>query len=266
MQTLITGSHGLIGSELMRRYKENAVGWDKLCNVDLTGVNFTLMDVDMIIHTAANDFIRDSVANPNEALENIIATHNVYEYARRSGCKKMIVFSSSRVRHEEDNPYVLSKRTLEMYAKTYQECYGIRTVIIRPETVWGYSNKNERVMVKWIQNAMNGEDIVIKGTHSKELAPVYVTDFVDWFEHIVDNFDEALDVYNVSGKVRAASEIAREIRDALDSQSRVVFSQPEPFQPQTCYRGTQLSSNIAENVKYVASQLNKEAKRKASKT
>lgn len=102
-------------------------------------------NVDLLIHFAANARVYELVKKPELALENIIITFHVLEFARKNRIKK-IIFSSSRevygnlteenliaedkVKIENcESPYSASKITAEVLIQTYKKVYGIAGVI-----------------------------------------------------------------------------------------------------------------------------------------
>lgn len=241
MKILITGHKGLIGSELY-----------KILSIDHEVSGFDRGDswpdhkrFDMIIHTAANCVIRETIKDPNLARENVLLTTKVYEEARKYK-SKVIVFSSARVGHESYNPYTVSKRFNELTAKAYKACYDVESIIIRPETVWGYSYNNERAIIKWIQAARRNEDLVIYGPADKKLSPIYVDQFIEFVLSVVNDFDKySGQTLQISGQIRFALDIANAIIKKFSSSSKVIFKDGELTQPQDC-----LESAFTSNVKF----------------
>lgn len=54
-----------------------------------------LKNIDLIIHLAANARAYDLVLEPDLALENVVSTYNILEFARKNKVNK-IIFSSNR--------------------------------------------------------------------------------------------------------------------------------------------------------------------------
>ena len=223
---LITGHKGLIGGALYR--KLDAVGFDR-------GDKLVDQKYDIIIHTAANCSIRQIIANPDLAKENIDLTYRVFELARKHK-SKMIVFSSGRVSHESWNPYTVDKRFMENMAQAYRDCYGLDIIVIRPETVWGDSNNHERAVIKWMEAAVKNEHLYIYGSRNKELPPIYIDDFSKRVLYIIGHFNKYKNkTISISGQIRKAVDIARAIIKQYKSKSKIVFKKAEITQPQKCY-------------------------------
>lgn len=238
LKILITGHHGLIGHKLyeMLKVKHDVDGIDSKCKMQDTSF---LMNkkFDLIIHCGANCVIRDIIKDPELAKENIDFTYEVLEYARRTGCKKVVIFSSSRVHHMHNNPYVASKKFSEDMALAYKECYGIDTVIFRPETVWGLNDNPVRVIPKWIHNAFHNENIIIYGDKNKELSPIHVDDFCSEALYIISQFikkSSMRNVYYITGMIMKACDIAEIIVRVTGASSRIIYLPAEKSQPQQC--------------------------------
>ena len=223
---LITGHKGLIGSALFKKFK--AIGFDR-------GDPLIDQKYDLIIHTAANCSIRQIIKYPELAKENIDLTYKVFELARKYN-SKLVLFSSGRVAHQSYNPYTVDKRFMENMARAYRDCYGVKSIIIRPETVWGESNNNKRVVMEWIEAASQNKPLYIYGPKYKELPPIYVDDFADIVYNLIIDFDNFVgQTISIAGQIRKAKDIAKAIVKQFKSKSKIVFMKGELTQPQKCY-------------------------------
>lgn len=234
MKVLITGSKGLIATEL-KKYFPNSCGIDK--GQDIPNEKF-----DFIIHTAANCVIRETIKNPELAKENIDFSFKIMEKARKDN-SKIILFSSSRVVGDE-NPYVTSKKFIEDLALAYKNCYDLKYIIIRPETVWSRDEKNRRVINTWIDAIKNDKPVIVYGNKDKELPPIHVSEFGKIFMDIFKNFDR--DIYKtitISGQARKVIELIKAIGDFQNKEPKIVFKEPELTQPQKC-NGVDITGKI----------------------
>lgn len=231
MKGLIIGHEGMIGKELCKQFPHEYIG---------VGRKDTIWDikepVDFIVHLAANCLIRDVIKEPFLALENILTNYKVFEYARNKGIKKVIYFSSSRVTHEERNPYTTSKLLGEELCKSYNQCYGINYLIIRPETIWSMDDKHNRVITNWINKAKNNEDIIVYGNKDKELSPLNVKPFVKEYLRWQEMFlmSDICAVKEISGEVMSVEKITNILKSKYNSNSKIIYKEPEKAQPQTC--------------------------------
>lgn len=235
MKVFITGHKGLIGSRLYKYYESqghDVFGYDLLDEEDNSDV--FLVDFDIIHHCASLCVVREVIANPEQMYWNNDITFRVLELARRCKPYKLYMYSSNRVTSNIENPYVSSKKFLENATKGYANCYDIKYIIIRPETIWGYKKNDVRVMPNWIEKALKNDDIIIYGDINKELSPLYVDDFIRQVLAL-DFVTDMGKTITITGQVMTAYSIAKMICAQLDSDSKIVFRDAELTQPQRSY-------------------------------
>jgi len=234
-KVLITGSEGLIGKKLVKLYKDRGhevfeYDWANPNLLDLPQEHF-----DVIHHCASQCIIRDVIKIPEQSFQNILITHQIMELARKHPPKKLFLYSSNRVTNSEENPYVTSKKHMENFAKAYKNCYDIDSIIIRPETIWGYKEADIRVIPAWIENTIQDKEIIIYGDKEKELSPLYVDDFismVEGMEAFYNNYKN--ETWTITGQPKLANQIAIFIRDYLKKDYNIKFYPAEKTQPQKC--------------------------------
>lgn len=237
MKILITGTDGLIGSKIYEKLKLfHDVYTEKEYDYNHDDYLFSepekRIKLDMIIHCAAHCIIRDVIKDPELMKSNINHTFKIMEITREHKAK-VILFSSSRVEHNEENPYITGKRFNENICEAYRNCYGIEYVIIRPETVWGLNDKKVRVIPNWITKALNNEDIIVYGDKNKELPPLYIDSFVMAFMHIVNDFKAyKYKTVKICGETLRVEDIIIAIKFLTKSKSKVKWKKAELTQPQ----------------------------------
>ena len=246
MKIIITGNDGLIGrnlEEFLSKEGHFVIGLDKKNGLDVSKINDDLLveclkdEIDLVIHCAANCIIRDTIENPELALENTESTFNILEFCRKVKCKRFIYFSSSRVRHNVYNPYISSKIYGEELTKAYGECYVLNYLIIRPETVWSLDDSNNRVITKWIRKALINEPLLVFGDKDKEMPPIHVDDFVLAFSTVLNDFLDGVinnSTISISGESMRVSEIIDVIKNVTGSNSEILYLPEEKTQPQKC--------------------------------
>src|SRR5204863_9022745 len=219
MKILITGSSGQIGTNLALRLQRDGhwvFGVDKRENTWTDDFRYSLQDlaihypafrggiggveypeVDVVVHLAAHAKVHQLVRQPHRALENLIMTHNVLEYARQ--LELPVVFSSTREvygdvhRFDEygeatadfaytESPYSASKIASEAFIYSYARCYGMRYLVFRFSNVYGrYDNdlaRMVRVLPLFIHTMLRDEPVTVFG-QEKTLDFTYVDDCVD---------------------------------------------------------------------------------------
>jgi len=232
MKYLVIGHKGLIGTELTKHFEENKIEY---FGVDRFQVFPKNKSFDCVIHMASNCIIRDVIKNPNLANANMNINFKALEYCRENKIKKFVYFSSSRVMHTEANPYIASKIQGEVLCKSYELCYGVESLIIRPETIWGMQDKHNRVITAWIKAAKFNEPIKIFGDKNKILSPLHVSNFNIIFTNLLDLYmdnKQTLKICSIAGKPQKAINIVDKIKKHFDSKSKVLFSDHEIAQPQ----------------------------------
>jgi nucleoside-diphosphate-sugar epimerase len=238
-KVLITGSQGLIGRELVKKHKslgDDVIGYDILS--DENGEHWHWNSIrynnyDIIHHTASKCVIREVIKAPKQAMENNDITFRVMELARHCRPQKLILYSSNRVTANIENPYVSCKKFMENLALAYKNCYDIDSIIIRPETIWGNKANDTRVIPNWINSAKNNMDINVYGYINKQLSPLYIDDFMNVLEGIINCYDiNKNKTFTITGSIRTAKEITETIKRFYDSKSNINYLEPEKTQPQ----------------------------------
>lgn len=219
-RALVTGGAGFIGSHLVEgllakgyevRVLDNfATGHrdnikhlsDKIellegdvCN--LTTVRFALKKVDVVFHQAALPSVPRSVKNPLESNEvNIAGTLNVLLAARDEGIKRVVYASSSSVygntatlpkietmTPDPLSPYAIGKLTSELYAKSFNNLYGLSTIGLRYFNVFGPrqdpTTQYAGVIAKFISCAIAGKPFPVNGDGEQTRDFTYVENVVN---------------------------------------------------------------------------------------
>ena len=263
MKILLTGSSGTIGTRLFEKLvhldydvtgvdrKENewnvslnkkTIKLDLLKQTDLTKMP---SNADLIIHLAANARVYDLIRNPDLALENIVTSFNVVDFARKSNSD--IIFSSSREVYGNsvdeklipedkakielsESPYSASKISAEALIHSYRKTFGLNFVIVRFSNVYGMYDISDRVIPLWIRQALKKEDIVIYGVN-KILDFTYIDDAVNGVIKAIERFGQInAETFNIasSGKGKALTYVAHKITELLDSESKITIKENRP--------------------------------------
>ena len=254
---LITGSSGTIGTRLFEKLLEknyNVIGFDKNHNKWRGNLNkFTIIgdllkkediakipnDIDMIVHLAANPRVYDLVVKPDLALENVVTTYNVLEFARKNKVKR-VIFPSSRevygnkkemVSKETDvdierceSPYAASKISDEALIYSFSKCYGINYIVCRFSNVYGMYDESERFIPLILRKMKKNKNIEIFGK-DKVLDFTYIDDCVEGIIKCIEKFDNVKNnTFNIAfGKGSKLIDVTKLIKKNLQSKSRILL-------------------------------------------
>ncbi|MFM2295390.1 MAG: hypothetical protein RLZZ350_1803 [Verrucomicrobiota bacterium] len=163
---------------------------------DATAVNalFARVEFDQVIHLAARAGVRPSLEEPALYQRvNVEGTVNILEAARKTGCKKVTIASSSSVYgvnaktpfSESDpifsaiSPYAASKLACEALGHVYHHIYGLDIIMLRFFTVYGPRQRPDLAIHKFAKLISAGKTIPVFGDGSTARDYTYITDIVD---------------------------------------------------------------------------------------
>lgn len=153
-------------------------------------------EVDVVLHQAALGSVPRSMRDPISSHQhNVDAFLNVLDAARSAGVKRFVYASSSSVygdnpalpKVEEKigkplSPYAATKRTDEIYAQVFQDCYGIDCVGLRYFNVFGRRQDPEgqyaAVIPRWTAALIDRKPCVIFGDGSSSRDFCYIDNVV----------------------------------------------------------------------------------------
>jgi UDP-N-acetylglucosamine/UDP-N-acetylgalactosamine 4-epimerase len=152
--------------------------------------------VDVILHQAALGSVPRSMKDPISSHQhNVDGFLNVLAAARATGIKRVVYASSSSVYGDhaalpkvEDrigkplSPYAATKRTDELYAQVFQDCYQIECVGLRYFNVFGRRQDPDgqyaAVIPRWIAALLDHKPCMIFGDGSSSRDFCYIDNVV----------------------------------------------------------------------------------------
>jgi CDP-paratose 2-epimerase len=191
-------------------------------------------DADAIYHFAAQVAVTTSVTDPRTDFEiNALGTFNVLEAARLSGRDPIFLFASTnKVYGGMDNvvvvekptryeyrdlrggvpesqpldfhsPYGCSKGAADQYVRDYQRIYGLRTVVFRQSTIYGYRQfgvEDQGWMAWFMIAAVLGKPITIYGDGKQVRDMLFIDDVMNAYDAATAHINQvAGQVYNIGG-------------------------------------------------------------------
>jgi len=163
---------------------------------DVRAVNelFSSAKFDQVIHLAARAGVRPSLEQPALYQRvNVEGTVNILEAARKNGCKKITIASSSSVYgvnakvpfSESDpifsavSPYAASKLACEALGHVYHHIYGMDVAMLRFFTVYGPRQRPDLAIHKFTKLIDAGKPIPVFGDGSTARDHTFVTDILN---------------------------------------------------------------------------------------
>lgn len=138
MKVLITGSHGFVGTNLIRAFesRHEVIRWDIRSNDPLP-------EVDAVVHLAGKAHDTKHLTQPDVYFQvNTELTKKIYEQFLQSSARRFIFFSSVKAQ-DADTPYAQSKLAAEQYLQERMPSQqpAQHTYILRPCLIYGPGNK-----------------------------------------------------------------------------------------------------------------------------
>jgi dTDP-glucose 4,6-dehydratase len=187
---------------------------------------FDEYDVRGVIHFAAESHVDNSIKNPGVFIEtNVNGTFTLLDVAYKKWMEKPFSFKKGyegcRFHHistdevygtlnetdlftEEtpyapNSPYSASKASSDMIVRSYQETYGMNTVITNCSNNYGPKQHDEKLIPTIIKKALAGESIPIYGDGKNIRDWLYVLDHCKGIDLVYHTGKEA-NVYNIGGR------------------------------------------------------------------
>mgnify|MGYP006083081957 CR=1 FL=1 len=179
----------------------------KRCNILLEKDNFIFEKNDIVnsdiinrlkphkvCHLASKAGVRNSLLYPSSYVKNNIEGFtNLLDQAVKNNIQNFVYASSSSVYglnnkvpfSETDNinscnsPYAASKRSMEVFASTYNQLYNLPLIGLRFFTVYGPDGRPDMAPYKFIKSIINGEKFQKYGTGESMRDYTYIDDIVD---------------------------------------------------------------------------------------
>jgi dTDP-glucose 4,6-dehydratase len=212
---------------------------------DVALVTDVVAGVDVIVNAAAESHVEKSIEQGGSEFvtTNVEGTQILLDAIRAKPVERFILISSSEVygtaayapMDEEHplnprSPYAATKAGADRLAYSYFVTYGLPIVIVRPFNNYGPRQHPEKVIPKFITQALLDEPLTIHGDGHASRDWLYVDDDAEAIEAIIETEVDTLagEVLNVAtGVDLSVGEIARLVLELLGKPSSLTTHLPE---------------------------------------
>jgi UDP-glucose 4-epimerase len=260
---LVTGGAGNVGSALTKALvnsgKYYVVVADNLITGDISKLpeaqaNFSFIKCDIndydeiapimlsnrfdyVFHYAALVGVKRTLDNPIMVLDDIDGIKNILTLSKNTGVKRVFFSSSSEVYGEPVEfpqnehttplnsrlPYAIVKNVAEAFFKSYQKEYGLEFTIFRFFNTYGPGQSDDFVVPRFINMALNNQDITIYGDGSQTRTFCYIDDNIEATKKIFEENLHLNDIVNIgSGIEVSVLDLAKKVISITGSSSKII--------------------------------------------
>ena len=208
-------------------------------------VRQVVAEVDVIVNAAAESHVEKSIAEGASEFvtTNVEGTQILLDAVRDTPVERFILISSSEVygtaetapMSEEHplnprSPYAATKAGADRLAYSYWVTYGLPIVIVRPFNNYGPRQHPEKVIPRFVTQALSDEPLTVHGDGHASRDWLYVDDDAEAIEAVIaaDIDSIAGEVFNVATGVDiSVSEIADLVLDVMGKPRELRTHVPE---------------------------------------
>jgi dTDP-glucose 4,6-dehydratase len=205
-------------------------------------------EVDVIVNAAAESHVEKSIEEGASEFvtTNVEGTQILLDAIRETPVERFLLVSSSEVygtaeyapMDEEHpmnprSPYAATKAGGDRLAYSYWVTYGLPIVVVRPFNNYGPRQHPEKVVPRFVTQALTGEPLTVHGDGHASRDWLYVDDDAEAIEMLIEAplGDIAGEVVNVATGVDiSVQDIAHLVLDAVGSDAGVVHTEERPGQ------------------------------------
>ena len=216
-----------------------------ICNRELVEYIFNEYDIRGVIHFAAESHVDNSIKNPGVFVEtNVNGTFTLIDVAQKYWMEKPFTYKedykecifhhistdevygtlnetdlfTEETPYAPNSPYSTSKASSDMIVRSYQETYGLNTVITNCSNNYGPKQHDEKLIPTIIRKCLAGEPIPIYGDGKNIRDWLYVLDHCKGIDLVYHTGKEG-NVYNIGGRnERTNLQIVDTITTLLDEK------------------------------------------------
>jgi len=238
VDNLLTGSMRKVPAS-----KHNNVKFIKADVNDFSDISsiFYAYAFDYVFHYAAVVGVKRTLDHPSWVLKDLTGLKNILDLSKNTGVKRVYFSSSSEVYGEPVEypqnetttplnsrlPYAVVKNIGEAYCRSYHQEYGLEYVIFRFFNTYGPKQSQDFVMSKFLNAALNNEDITVYGDGLQTRTFCYIDDNLDACLTTLYQDKYNNEVYNIGNDVVITiKELAETIIELTNSSSKIIHLPP----------------------------------------
>jgi UDP-glucose 4-epimerase len=207
---------------------------------DITSVMMAYQ-FDYVFHYAAVVGVKRTLDNPVAVLNDINGFKYLLDLCKNSGVKRVFFSSSSEVygepfEHPQNEqttplnsrlPYAVVKNVGESFLRSYKQEYDLDYTIFRFFNTYGPKQSRDFVMSKFIDQAVQSQDITIYGDGSQTRTFCFREDNVDACANAFYNNMHVNDTVNIGSDYEVTVlELANLIVEITGSKSKIIHLDP----------------------------------------
>ena len=225
-----------------------------ICNRELVEFIFSEYDIQGVIHFAAESHVDNSIKNPAVFVQtNINGTFTLLDVAYKYWMDKPFTckakYQDARFHHistdevygtlgetgfftestpyAPNSPYSASKASSDMIVRSYQETYGLNSMITNCSNNYGPKQHDEKIIPTIIRKALSNQSIPIYGDGKNIRDWLYVLDHCKGIDLVYHN-GKSGQTYNIGGRnERTNLQIVDRICTILDEKMPTTKSYKE---------------------------------------
>ncbi len=215
---------------------------------DLSSI-YEIYNINYIIHLAGETHVDNSFIKIDDFINNnILATNKILESLKTKKIP-MIHFSTDEVygdtldynKFTEEslfnptNPYAATKASAELLINSYIKSFNINVIIVRCNNVYGKYQNIEKVIPKFIYNAINNEPLNLHGDGNNIRDFLYIDDLIDAILLLISN-GKYSEIYNIGvDNPLTIKELANIIIRKTNSNSLIKYVENRPYNDKRYY-------------------------------
>ena len=192
---------------------------------------------DYVFHYAAVVGVKRTLENPLMVLQDIEGIKNILKLCKETNVKRIFFSSSSEVygepvefpQNEETTPlnsklpYAVVKNIGEAFIKAYHKEYGLKYTIFRFFNTYGNRQSDDFVIAKFLNLALNNEDITLYGDGLQTRTFCYIDDNLEITLRILKGNLAVNQIINIGSDLEISIlALAKLIIQETNSRSKII--------------------------------------------